>query len=490
MALSRALQRRLAHGGNATLVTAMVVLLVGLLYGVADRNRVRWDLSSEAANQLQEDTLNKLSLLDEAGVAVDVYAFSAQAGKDDAYFKNRAMKDLLDQLEYSSEVIVPHFVDFDRERLTAERLGVREYGHLVIAQGEKRVDIKDRQLFRRAGKGADRRLEFMGEAAFARGASQLLSDKRRVIYALRGHGELDVEETGPGGLSELVDLLDQENYELEPLDFYRDAGADGAPIIPLDAAGLLIARPATPLTPPEQDAVVAYLAGGKPLMIWVDIGQPAPAILDRLGISVAEGMVMDRELLFPYPDRPLPRYRSHPVTSELVDQRLITMLASVAPLIAEDPAPAWATYSKLLETSRRGWIDRGGALERGAAVYEPEIDGEGPAVMAYAVEIQPGPEAPVSPGKRLGRVIVVGDAEFATNSLLAEGPGNATFLVNAFRWMLWDDKRLSVIGKPTRVRRLVLTERDKGMLRWLSMGLMPLLVVLVGAAVWASRRGR
>ena len=45
MALSRDVQRALAYGGNATVVTALVVLLVGALYGVADRNRVTADLS-------------------------------------------------------------------------------------------------------------------------------------------------------------------------------------------------------------------------------------------------------------------------------------------------------------------------------------------------------------------------------------------------------------------------------------------------------------
>jgi len=490
MAMSRQLARRLAHGGNATLVTIMVVVLIGLLFGVADRNRLRWDVSSDASNRLLDDTVNKLRLLDEAGVEVEVFAFSAQSGHKDAYFKNRALNDLLDELTYASDVVATRFVDFDRERLTAERLGVRDYGHLVVRQGEKRVDIKDRQLFRRQGKGAERRLEFLGEAAFNRSVSQILSDKRRTIYALRGHGERDVEDSGPGGLSELATLLDQENYALEPLDLFRDFARDETPIVPLDAAGLLIARPATALTPTESDAIVAYLAAGKPLMVWVDPGSPPPEILDRLKVSVSPGIAMDKYLVFPYPDRPVPKYRSHPVTSELLDQHLVTVLAHVAPLIGPDPRPAWARVSKLLETSRQGWIDRGGELQRGAAVYEPGVDGEGPATMAFALEIQPDAAGPVSPGKRVGRVMVVGDSDFASNALLAEGPGNATFAVNAFRWLLWDDARLSVIGRPTRVRRLALTDQDKSMLRWLTLGLLPLVTLLAGAGVWAGRRGR
>ena len=102
---------------------------------VADRKRVRWDLSGDGGNQLLEDTVRKLELLDATGQEVQVIAFSAQQGHRDAYFKNRALKDLLDQLEYSSDAVTTRFVDFDRERLTAEQLSVREYGHLVILHG-------------------------------------------------------------------------------------------------------------------------------------------------------------------------------------------------------------------------------------------------------------------------------------------------------------------------------------------------------------------
>jgi ABC-type uncharacterized transport system involved in gliding motility auxiliary subunit len=93
-------------------------------------------------------------------------------------------------------------------------------------------------------------------------------------------------------------------------------------------------------------------------------------------------------------------------------------------------------------------------------------------------------------GTKASRLVIVGDADFATNQLLEDGPGNPAFLVNAFRWMLRDDARLSVMGQATRVRRLALTAEDHGRLRWMVLGLMPLLSVLAGAIVWSSRRGR
>ncbi|MCB9760453.1 MAG: Gldg family protein [Alphaproteobacteria bacterium] len=490
MALSRQLQRRLAYGGNAMLVTAMVIALVVLLYGIADRNRIRYDVSAEGDNLLQADTLKKLSLLDREGQTVQVTAFTAQEGKKDSYFKNRALKDLMLELDYHSTAVETRFVDFDRERLTAESLGVTEYGHLVVQRGEERVDIKARELFRNTGKGADRKLEFLGEAAFNRAASQILSTRRQTIYALRGHGELDPEEAGPDGLSEVAELLDQENYELKPLDLFRDREADEAPVIPADAAAVLLARPKAALTQPEEDALVAYVANGGSVLVALDPRSPVPWLLDRLDVTLPEGVVMDRLRVFPYDDRPVPSYGRHSTVDDLREQHIVTVVAHAAAVRTPEPAPEWMKVTSVLRTTRDGWIDRGGELESGSAVYQPEIDLAGPVDMAVALELRPEEGSLVNVGKRVSRVMVVGDADWFTNQLLAEGPGNASFAVNTFRWLLWDDARLSMIGRPTRVHRLALTEEDQGRIRWLVIGLMPMLSVLLGGAVWASRRGR
>jgi len=198
---------------------------------------------------------------------------------------------------------------------------------------------------------------------------------------------------------------------------------------------------------------------------------------------------MDRVRIFPFDDRPVPVYRPHPITEDLSEERLVTVLAHVAPLKAADPPPPGARAVPLLRTSRDGWIDLGGALDRGAAVREPEIDVAGPVDMAFAVSAPPG-QGLVRAGPREGRVVVVGDADCVTNALLQEGPGNASFFVNAMRWLVGDDSRLSVVGRPTAVRRLALTEEDTAVIRWVALALLPLLIVVVGAAVWASRRGR
>lgn len=487
MALNRTVQRRLAFGSNATLVSLLVVAAVVFSWLIAERYRVRLDLSADQGSTLLADTQNKLALLDKDGAAVTVTAFSAQRGKQDAFFKDRALSDLMEELDYASPSVTTQFVDFDKDRLTAEALGVTQYGTVVIQRGEQRVDLDDRDLFRRVGKGQDKSLQFLGEAAVNRGFSQLLSNTRKVVYVLVGHGEMSPESHDPNGLADLAAALEQEHYSLKPLDLVRDRKPDEAPRVPDDAAAVLIVRPTVAIPATEEDLLLSWFATGGALMFAVEPEGVLPELMGRFGVAVPSGYVLDDKLIYPFPDRPVPRYRNHPITQSLSDDDLVTVVSRAAPLQASVPATPGVRSSALLETGRAGWIERGGEGKDGQAIYQPDLDGAGPVTMALALDVT-GESGLVK--QRPGRVLVLGDADLMSNAMLAEGPGNQSFAINAVRWLVGDDGRMSVVGKPSAVRRLTLTDEDRGRIQWLAMGISPLLVAFAAAAAWTSRRGR
>jgi hypothetical protein len=485
MAMTRELRRRLSHGGNAAIVTFCVLAMLVLVYRTADKHRVRLDLSLDTTSGLQTDTLHKLKLIESGADPLTITAFSAQQGKRDAYFKNRALKDLLDEIDFATKDVRCRFIDFDRDRLTAESLGVKAYGTVIVQHGEDRLDIKDRALFRRRGSGKNQRLEFLGEAAVAQALGQLLSERVRPIYALTGHGELDFDSSEPDGLSVLGELLAREGYALRALDLLRDSESGGAPQVPADAAAILLARPSVPLTETENRALEAFVSNGGAIVAMLDVGSVVPQIVRRLGIDVPNGYVMDKLRVFPYDDRPVGRYKRHPINTDLSEDELVTVFAHVAPLTIRKDAPKSVRLMPLLTTSRDGWIERGGSLQRGSPIFDAGVDVGGKINMAIAAQ---GLD---DKGRETGgRFVVLGDAEVLTNSLIGEGPGNATFGVNVFRWAIGDDERLSVVGRPTRVRNVTLTEKDAKLLRWVTLALGPGLVILLGTAVWVGRRGR
>ena len=238
-----------------------------------------------------------------------------------------------------------------------------------------------------------------------------------------------------------------------------------------------------------------FMGIGGALMILLDPELPVPQFVQRAGVEVMSGIVMDRTLVFPYNDRPVPAFGAHPITAPLNESNLVTVLSHIAPLNVS--APSWGNSVSLLETERTGWIERGGPMDGGTAVYQPEIDTWGPTQdrpsvpqMAVAVELSAGEGSFVSETSLPSRMVVVGDTLFATNQLVADGPGNGAFLVNSFRWLVRDDERLRVLSRASVRRRLSLTAADRVTIKWLSLGLLPFLVSLLGIVVWSSRRVR
>jgi hypothetical protein len=213
-------------------------------------------------------------------------------------------------------------------------------------------------------------------------------------------------------------------------------------------------------------------------------------MLSRFGLSVPEGAVADKEVFHPHNDRPVPLYRQHPITAELAESNLQTMLVHPAPIKIDDPPPAGVHAEPVLTTSRFGWIEIGGALQNGAYVMDPGIDVEGVANMAVALELAPGGGV-VRASKQPARVLVMGDAECFSNAVLHEGPGNEALATNAINWLAGEDERLRAGGaRPPTQPLLALTPEEMGTLRWLSLAVMPLIVGLAGIGTWAARRGR
>lgn len=475
------LQRKLATGANAVLVAAIVIVVTGLLVDVAGQYRWRWDASSQGAATLLPQTLAVLGRLEPSDEVV-VTGFSAQKRNAEAWFRDRSVRDLLRELEYASPNVTTRFVDFDRDRLTAERLGVDRYGTIVVEGRGDRVDLIDRELFRSTGKGTDRALEFLGEGVITRALEQVLSDDARTVYTLYGHGEKRVFDRGIGELKELGTLLRNQGWTVRTLDLLRDRQGEAAPAVPTDAAAVVLLGPKAPLAPIEEEALRAFVGRGGSVGVFVDPAGVVPDLLAEIGVAYPQGVVLDAASIYPYEDRPLLQYRSHPITRDLVEAAIPTVVAHAGPLQIE-PRDG-VRVEELLTTSRRGWIERG--TER-PSVYTEGADVQGPITVAAALHLsQPHPMVS-RPG---GRVLVVGDADVLGNELLAEGAGNATFVTNAMRWLVRADDRMSRVGKAGRIRKLALTPGQLSMIRWLVIGLLPLLAVLGGGAVWAIRRSR
>ena len=477
----RGLQRRLATGLNAVIVAALVVGITATLVELASRERVRWDLSEDSSATLKPETLATLDELSARGERVRVTAFSAQARNGEAMFRDRLVRDFLATLQHASPLLETTFVEMDRDRLTAEQLGVDRYGTIVVQGAGDRVDIGEREIFRRRGSPGAGELDFLGEAAISRGIRQVLSDRTRRIYILSGHGERTLFDRGVGELQTIAGLIEEQGWTFVALDLLADRRDGVPPAVPNDASAVMVIGPSHALTQQEEAALRTYLAGGGGLGVFVEPDGVLPELVEELGLLSPDGVVLSEEFVYPFPERPIVHPVRHPVTEVLLEDRLRAEVAHAAGL--ERLPVDGVRAAPLLQTGRRGWVER--SAER-PAVFTPGEDVEGPVVVAWAASL--GVPHPL--GRGGGRVVVVGDVDVLGDEVINEAPGNRTFVVNLMRWLVRSDDRMSRVGRPGRIRRLTMTPEQLTRVRWLVMGALPLVVLLVGAVVrWRRRRG-
>jgi len=455
------------------MVTLITIVLLGFVYAIAKDTRMQFDLSENALNTLDAQTMTKLKQLEETGDAVSITFFSPKPGKKDSAQKKRQMIDLLKNLEKHCSVLTWEYVDFDAERLSAEQLGVKEYGRVVIERKDGRVDIRERALFLRKKSS----LVFTGEQEVSKAFSQLLMAYTPTIYFMEGHKEPRINDTSPIGISALGSLLEKERFLLKQLSLLKNETNS----IPEDAAVLVVLAPQQALSNIERQALKEFLAKGGSVLFAVDLQSSVPRILETLGIAVREGIAVDSRSMFPHWDRPIPRINSHALTQPLIENNIPVVLAGAVPL---DIIPQKGIrISPLLSLSRKGWIEKSGNQ-----VYDEGVDERKEATLAMALEIGATSEV-LEKGVRSARVIILSDVDMVRNELLSDIPGNAPFLQNAFLWLL-DNNQYQGSGTRIEMKQVAIAKPQLPMLRFLSLVPLPLCTFLIGLAVYWTRRGR
>ena len=111
--------------------------------------------------------------------------------------------------------------------------------------------------------------------------------------------------------------------------------------------------------------------------------------------------------------------------------------------------------------------------------FIPEFDVHGPLNLGLALE---------STGVATGsRAVIFGDSDFGSNRLL-EYQGNLDLVVNSFNWLSGQEKLVAIGPKVIMIPRIVLNGDQKQMIFFISVIISPLLVLMIGGAIWLTRR--
>ena len=449
------MSRRLRSGSTSLLLSAAVVGMLVVINVLASRSTLAWDLTRSGIN-----TLAPQSVLAAKSLNADLLVtglFRSGPGNGQA-----AAEGLVGLYEAQSSRVVYRSESFDADVADVRRYSVREPNTLVLDYRGKK------QLLTQA---------LQTEPDFTAALLKLEADHVPVVCWGAGAGGPSRTDTGTGGYSSVADILAQNNFQT------RDLLIPDVSSVPSDCDQVVLIAPAVPLSAASVKALDDYVQAGGSLLVAGDPWSQTPAaavslsdVLKPFGLGFSGALVVetDTSRAFDVITPAVLEYGRSPITRDIQG---IASFFPQATAITGTPAAsdaavvigATTNQSYAVMTPRRD-------LARQAA------DAPGPFVIMETLE--------VPAGSKTARIVMVGTSAFAENRVMppASNDANLELVLGTFQWLAREDALISIPPKAARALPLTLTQRDQGTIIFITIFLMPALIVFAGVMVWWRRR--
>ena len=446
----------------------VALAILGVINWFVERHNHQLDLTPSGRYSLSLQTQRVLENLDQD---VSIFVFD----RDNSLPRHR---DLLDSYSVLSRRVHVQLVNPDKKPSLARQLGIERYGTVIVRLGESQQEASE-----------------ASEEAITNTLVQILKGGERNVYFLQAHGEKDPEGNDREGYGRIKELLEQSNYQVKTLSLMQEGS------IPEDCTVLVVAGPENDLLEPEIEALRSYVQGGGRLIFLLDPGRipRLTALLAEWNVEIQENLVVD-----PNPiarlfgaDELMPlinNYDSHVIVRDL--QNVATLFPEPRTIQIASDGNAEVDVQSLFKSSGQSWAAAsphpGQVLE-----FREGRDARGPFTLGVAGTVRAedggstdGPDVTAeaeAEGKTEGRFVVVGTSRFAINSVIGFN-GNRDLFLNMINWLSEDEDLISIRPKEPDSQRLDLNQAQMGRIRYLTLLVMPLLILAFGFSVWWGRR--
>ena len=459
-------RRASRYGTSAVLTAVLSLVILGLLGFLATRYHKRFDWSEQQVHSLTSQSLKVLEGLDRDVEVVALY----QA------LDEEPVRELLDRYAYESDRFHVEYAD-PNER--PELLGKYGIAAEELGQGLVRVALGDESV----------QVTEVTEENITNAMLKLTRTGEKKVYFLEGHNERAIEgEAGAAkeGFGRAAEALRNENYRVEKLLL----AAHGE--VPEDADVVIVPGATRPLLDVEHKALQRYLARGGSLLVLIDPRANTDLVDDlrSWGVDVGDDIVVDRKLAL-FGRATSPFAESYDTEHEITKGMRETTLFHVARSVRHGEN---SELTEIVFTGADSWAERD--LDRFFQEGTAELDDDdlgGPVSIAVAgtprlegAEEEAGAEESEEE-KPEARLVVFGDADFASNELI-EAYRNRDLFVNSVNWLMGDVEAISIRPRLSRASRFQLSADQFLRIRSLSLFVLPEVIAVIGVLVWWSRR--
>jgi ABC-type uncharacterized transport system involved in gliding motility auxiliary subunit len=479
------------YSGNLIFIVVLVLAILVLINYFSSRQHHRFDFTEAKLHSLSDQSIKVLKNLKDD---VNAKCFFREGNIGQAKMEN-----LLKIYNYHSKKIKYEFIDPDKNPGMVKRYDVTQDGTTIFESGDK-----------------ESRITSSNEEDITNAIIKVSREKKKVLYFLEGHGEASIEESGERGYALAKQELEKLAYEVKKLTL---ALPD---TFPQDCSLLVIPGTEKDLLPAELETIRKFISEGGRVFFMVD-PETAPGLksfLAEYGIQLEDDLVVDTVSRLMGGDYFMPivsEYEYHQITRNF---RYATFFPFARSVNVAEEKPEGITADILAKTSPNSWSER--QLEETKVTFNKDEDKEGPIPVAAVVTVKPKEEKEIGAEeqtekaaeeektkkgekdirgteakeekieeaekiKKEGRLAVFGDSDFATDRYF-NFSGNGNFFLNTVNWLTEEADLISIQPKTSSPRTIHMTATQGRMLFFVSLIILPLIVLVTGISVWMRRR--
>ena len=453
-------------------IVIYTAVALAALFGVANLiifdHNIRWDLTPNQRYSLSEFDKR---VLDGIKQPIKVMAFIRT--EDASYLQ---LADLLFQVAAYTPLVTYQVIDVNKAPGLARQYGVSTYGEVIVEAEGRRRDFDNS------------RSELLIPALL-----QISHAANKHLYFTVGHGERDLFDTDRTlGYSQWRGQLEQNNYQIDNVSLF--AGG-----VPDDATVVVALGPRKDFLPEELASLAKYLAKGGHFLAFIDpYGSPSLVkFLKTYGISFIDQVIVDPAYRLSAGEiltTQIPLYsKDNPMTRAMAAPAVLSMARGIEITgKSGDKVPDGLVFdrsSDFLRSSHESWASGDPkAVTTGITDFQSGRDIKGPVAVGSEVDLAVNGNSHV-PVQNMARIVAFGSTAFPSNQFI-EMLGNRDLAVSVMNEMANDE---ILIASRERLNEgsaagFFVSDQNAQHLKYLGAFLQPLILFMIGAAVFVRRR--
>ncbi|MBC7387131.1 MAG: GldG family protein [Cryobacterium sp.] len=456
-------RRTTLFGLNSATIVLLVVAMLGVINFIAVKYPKKIDLTKNQVNTLSDQTKKVFHGLT---VPVKLIYWAKMEERE-------KVRPLFENLKSLSTKVEVEYLDTVKEITRAKQAGIRQDSTLQLTVGTR-----------------DTKIEVPNEEKITNGVIKLLKNSSPLLCAVSEHGEKDFDSNAADGYELAKQTLIKQSYGVKKINLI----ADGK--IPASCSVLAIIGPTKAFFEPEVKLVRDYLANGGAAVFALDLdlkGENIDAspeltkLLTEWGIESDQALVVDPvsqvmrlEATVPI----IPTFSKEvSITKDMQGNTVFPLTRSFR--IGQNPRPG-LKVQWLTQTTPNAWGETNIAgLTKGTATFEKGKDLQGPLYTALAAEGNSA--SSVGAEKKKTRIVVFGTSLIAANQWTRFG-NNLDLFANSVSWLLEDESLISIRTKDEAGGTIQLSAIQGGLIRLLTVMVIPGIMCLTGILVWLRRK--